>query len=124
MKTGSLVSISSSASGEYTFPVDINLTGISEGNYTLNSEITGAGSGYSLGHKFVIKNLAPVWTASSYNTGLTIQDNDDNPIVLKDLASVSSDSEGDEITYSIVSISYPSGENPNMFCFTSIKINH
>ena len=70
MKTGSLVSSSSSASGEYTFPVDINLTAISEGNYTLNSEITGAGAGYSLGHKFVIISTPTISLADQ-----TVNDN-------------------------------------------------
>ena len=52
-------------------------------------------------------NNAPVWTASSYATGLTVDDTSDNAITIKDLTAVSSDADGDTITYSIVSISQP-----------------
>ena len=44
-------------------------------------------------------NHAPVWTASSYNTGLTIEDTTDNAQTIKDLTAVSSDADGDAITY-------------------------
>ena len=50
-------------------------------------------------------NNAPVWTASSYDTGLEIIDDNDNPKTIKDLTAVSSDA--DAITYSIVSVSVP-----------------
>ena len=52
-------------------------------------------------------NHAPVWTASSYATGITVDDTSDNAITIKDLTAVSSDADGDAITYSIVSISVP-----------------
>jgi hypothetical protein len=52
-------------------------------------------------------NHAPVWTASSYNTGLTIDDADDGVRTILDLTTVSSDEDGDTITYSIVSVSVP-----------------
>jgi hypothetical protein len=50
-------------------------------------------------------NHAPTWTASSYDTGLTIRDDNDDPKTIKDLTAVSSDAEGDALSYSIVSIS-------------------
>jgi hypothetical protein len=57
-------------------------------------------------------NKPPKWTASSYNTGLTIEDGTDAVQNIKNLKSVSSDPEGDTITYSIVSVSSPdSAEN-------------
>jgi hypothetical protein len=52
-------------------------------------------------------NSAPTWTASSYDTGLTITDASDAEQIIKDLTAVSSDADGDPITYSIVSISVP-----------------
>jgi len=52
-------------------------------------------------------NAAPTWTANSYNTGLTITDANDDVKIIKDLTAISSDAEGDAITYSIVSISVP-----------------
>ena len=52
-------------------------------------------------------NNAPTWTASSYNTGLTVRDNTNDAITIKDLISISSDNDGDAITYTIVSISVP-----------------
>lgn len=55
-------------------------------------------------------NHAPVWTASSYNTGLTIDDADDADRNILDLTTVSSDADGDAITYSIVSVSVPSSD--------------
>jgi hypothetical protein len=53
-------------------------------------------------------NTRPTWTASSYNTGLTIEDVTDAVQNIMDLKAVSSDADGDAITYSIVSISAPS----------------
>ncbi|RLA84247.1 MAG: hypothetical protein DRG78_01940 [Epsilonproteobacteria bacterium] len=50
-------------------------------------------------------NSAPTWTASSYDTGLTITDANNNVQIIKDLTAISSDNDGDSITYSIVSIS-------------------
>jgi len=56
-------------------------------------------------------NYAPTWTADSYDTGITVDDADDDVTVIKDLGAVSSDVDGDVITYSIVSIAVPhSGE--------------
>ena len=52
-------------------------------------------------------NHAPVWTQSSYDTGLTIDDLDDGVRNILDLTTVSSDPDGDTLTYSIVSISIP-----------------
>jgi hypothetical protein len=52
-------------------------------------------------------NHAPTWTASSYDTGLTVDDSSDNAITIKDLTAVSSDADGDAISYSVVSISQP-----------------
>ena len=52
-------------------------------------------------------NAAPTWTASSYATGLTITDGSDTTQTIKDLTAVSSDADGDTMTYSIVSISVP-----------------
>ena len=52
-------------------------------------------------------NAAPTWTASSYDTGLTIEDGTDAVQNIKNLTAVSSDADGDTITYSIVSISVP-----------------
>ncbi len=52
-------------------------------------------------------NTAPTWTASSYDTGITVDDANDDPKTIKDLTAVSSDAEGDSISYSIVSISVP-----------------
>ena len=53
-------------------------------------------------------NQAPTWTATSYATGITVDDNSgDGAVTLKDLTTVSSDNESDTITYSIVSISVP-----------------
>jgi len=49
-------------------------------------------------------NHAPVWTASSYDTGITVDDSSDNAITIKDLTAVSSDADGDNLTYTIVSI--------------------
>jgi hypothetical protein len=48
---------------------------------------------------------APTWTATSYDTGLTISDDNDDPKTIMDLKSVSSDADGDTLIYSIVSIS-------------------
>ena len=58
-------------------------------------------------------NQPPEWTQASYDTGLTITDANDDPKVILDLASVSSDPEGDTITYSIINIIVPAGENPD-----------
>lgn len=52
-------------------------------------------------------NYAPTWTASSYATGITITDADDTVKTIQDLTTISSDADGDAITYSIVSISVP-----------------
>jgi len=52
-------------------------------------------------------NTAPVWTQTSYNTGLTVQDNDDSVNVIQDLSTISSDNEGDSITYTIEDVSVP-----------------
>ena len=52
-------------------------------------------------------NHAPKWTQSSYDTGLTIRDDNDDPKTIMDLTSVSSDADGDSLSYSIVSISTP-----------------
>jgi hypothetical protein len=68
-------------------------------------------------------NHAPVWTASSYDTGLTVDDSSDNAITIKDLTAVSSDADGDAISYSVVSISVPAGENPVVWN-NSVVINN
>jgi len=89
-----------------TFAVDVNMSGV-DGNFTFNSTITGVDSGDSstIGHKFVVNpNHAPVWTASSYNTGITVIDDNDNAKIIKDLTAVSSDADGDNLTYTIVSV--------------------
>ena len=55
-------------------------------------------------------NQAPVWTQSSYNTGLTIEDDSDVVKSILDLTTVSSDADGDTITYSIISITVPGSQ--------------
>jgi len=52
-------------------------------------------------------NHAPQWTQSTYDTGLTIRDDSDAPKTIMDLTAVSSDADGDNLTYTIVSISVP-----------------
>jgi hypothetical protein len=52
-------------------------------------------------------NNAPTWTQASYDTGLTIDDSSDASQTIMDLTSVSSDSDGDTISYSIENISSP-----------------
>jgi len=54
-----------------------------------------------------VSNHAPVWTQSVYDTGLTIVDDNDDPKTIMDLTAVSSDADGDNLTYTIVSISTP-----------------
>ena len=49
-------------------------------------------------------NHAPQWTQSTYDTGLTIIDDSDAPKTIMDLTSVSSDADGDNLTYTIVSV--------------------
>ena len=93
-----------------TFAVDVNMSGV-DGNFIFNSTIAGVDSGDSstIVHKFVVTpNHAPVWTASSYNTGLTIRDDNNNPKIIKDLTAVSSDVDGNTLTYTIVSVTSPS----------------
>jgi hypothetical protein len=68
-------------------------------------------------------NHAPVWTASSYNTGITVDDTSDNAITIKDLTAVSSDADGDVITYSIVSVSVPSSADQTHWN-NSVAINN
>ncbi len=53
-------------------------------------------------------NVAPTWTSSSYATGLNITDAADTAQTIKDLTAVSSDADGDTISYSVVSVSVPS----------------
>ncbi|GEM_PF-4619164 len=50
------------------------------------------------------ENHAPEWTQSTYDTGLTIRDDSDDPKTIMDLTSVSSDADGDNLTYAIVSV--------------------
>jgi len=52
-------------------------------------------------------NTPPKWTASSYDTGKTIEDSTDSTQTIMDLKPVSSDADGDAITYSIVSVNVP-----------------
>ena len=49
-------------------------------------------------------NHAPQWTQSTYDTGLTIIDDSDAPKTIMDLTSASSDADGDNLTYTIVSV--------------------
>ena len=90
------------------FIVDINMSGVTEGNYTFNSTVTGTdGVDKNITHAFYIGNYTPIWTASSYATGITVRDNTNSAITTKDLTAISSDAENDTITYSIVSINVP-----------------
>lgn len=52
-------------------------------------------------------NHAPQWTQSTYDTGLTIRDDSDAPKTIMDLTSASSDADGDNLTYTIVSVTSP-----------------
>ncbi len=63
----------------------------------------------------VTDNNAPIWAQPSYDTGLTIQDLTDDPKTIFDLSAVSSDEDGDTITYSVESVSSPGGVEDNKF---------
>ena len=99
----------------YTFSIDLSAQNISPSHYALVTQaispVIGGENPQSdvvITHNFEVNNLAPTWTASSYDTGLTIRDDNDDPKTIKDLTAVSSDADGDAIAYSIVSISTPS----------------
>ena len=109
-KSGSFGFVSQNASGEYTFSLEINGTELKDGNFTLSSTFPSAGTDLDFSHQFTVNNLAPTWTQSSYNTGLTITDRTDAAQTIQDLTTISSDPEGDPITYSIVSVSVPSDQ--------------
>lgn len=53
------------------------------------------------------QNNTPQWTQSTYDTGLTIRDDSDAPKTIMDLTSASSDADGDNLTYTIVSVTSP-----------------
>jgi hypothetical protein len=106
-KNGNFTYVSQNANGEFTFSLDINGTELGDGNFTLSSTFPSAGNDLSFTHSFVVKNLAPTWTASSYNTGIDINDSTNAQQTIFDLTTVSSDFDGDEITYSIENITPP-----------------
>lgn len=91
----------------------INFANLDGGShYTINLEVIVGGE--TLLSNVTIKtspspspNQAPKWTANSYDTGLTIEDGTDAVQNIINLKSVSSDADGDTITYSIVSVSVP-----------------
>ncbi len=56
-------------------------------------------------------NHAPQWTQSTYDTGLTIRDDSDAPKTIMDLTSASSDADGDNLTYTIVSVTSPNSND-------------
>ncbi len=103
-----------------TSNVNFNAVGTYTRTYTATDN---AGNSSSVTHTYVVNaapvtpppavNSAPTWTASSYNTGLTVRDLDNNSITIKNLTALSSDNESDTITYSIVSISVPSSFDQN-----------
>ena len=77
------------------------------GDYNLSVVASGnGGSEFREVYSFSVIN-PPVWTQVSYDTGLTIQDSTDDPQDILDLNTVCSESNGNVITYSIVSISTP-----------------
>jgi hypothetical protein len=60
-------------------------------------------------------NQAPTWTQASYNTGLTIDDSSNAEQTIQDLTAISSDTEGDTITYSVVSVDSPHPLDDSVF---------
>ena len=105
--------VDSNDDGVYDFSVDVNAEGVGVGVYRFVSVVSPVVGGevaqgdVTVAFDFNVSNVAPTWTASSYVTGLTIDDADDGDRVILDLTGVSSDVEGDVISYSVVSISVP-----------------
>jgi hypothetical protein len=100
--------------GNYTFSIDLQAQSVDASHYTFKtsaiSPVIGGENPQSdvvISHNFEVRNLAPTWTATSYNTGLTINDSSDAEQTIQDLTAISSDVDGDTITYSIVSIDVP-----------------
>lgn len=102
----------SSTDGNYTAELDYTVLS-SDGNYTFVFSAVGVVGGVdpvseaqkSFGFEVLTANSAPVWTESSYDTGLTITDADDTAKVILDLSAVSSDADGDDITYTVENVS-------------------
>lgn len=86
-----------------------------EGTYVVTYDVTDSSGNQAVQQTHTVTvtaappapNNPPAWTASSYDTGLTIEDTTDADQTIMDLKPVSSDPEGDPITYSIVSVAAP-----------------
>lgn len=100
--------------GNYTFSIDLSAQGVGSSHYSFKtsaiSPVIGGESPQSdviITHDFEVLNAAPTWTAASYTTGITVDDTTDAAQTILDLTTVSSDADGDTITYSIVSVTVP-----------------
>ena len=108
--TGEMVD--SKNNGAYEISIDLTANSIPNGNYALVAIVSPVIGGdnpqgdVTISHSIKVgRNTAPTWTASSYDTGVTVYDDLNTNQIVLDLTTISSDTDGDNVNYSIISVS-------------------